>query len=429
MAAEPNACDVSRTAIIRQIDQALREARSAEAFEEALQVLADQARRLLGAHQAAVSYIPQGDFTAAVHAVSLSEKYAPYRTYDVMPTGAGIWSLVVDEKVSFCLTHEELLAHPRWRGFSGLRDARGLEHPPMRGWLAVPVLGRSGHFTGLLQFSDKSAGEFTAEDLNTLTHLATLVAPTFELQYLHEEVERTVAELRRAKAALERSNQDLQQFASVASHDLQEPLRAVAGYCGFLQERLAGQLDEEVLEFLQGAIDGAKRMQTLISDLLDYSRVESRGGALQFVDANLVVQEALRNLHVAIDQSQAQITCGRLPTVVADTMQLVRLFQNLIGNAVKFRRDDAPRIHVEAREEDSRWLFCVRDNGIGIDEQYAKRIFVIFQRLHAHSKYPGTGLGLAICKRIVERHGGSIWVQSQKGTGSTFFFTLPKPPP
>ncbi|MDA1053465.1 MAG: ATP-binding protein [Planctomycetota bacterium] len=232
--------------------------------------------------------------------------------------------------------------------------------------------------------------------------------------------------LARAKDALERSNQDLQQFAYVASHDLQEPLRAVSGYCQLLQSKLGDDADEEVKMFLGHATDGARRMKALIDSLLDFARVEIRGNSMELTDTGAAVKEALANLGQAIEASEANVNVSEMPNVVADRGQLVRLFQNLIGNAIKFRGGTPPHVDVAIEDQGDHWLFSVRDNGIGIDPQYAERIFVIFQRLHTRNAYPGTGLGLAITKRIVERHGGKIWMDSQVGTGSTFLFTIPK---
>jgi PAS domain S-box-containing protein len=224
---------------------------------------------------------------------------------------------------------------------------------------------------------------------------------------------------------LARSNRDLEQFASVASHDLHEPLRAVIGYANLLQERGRGVLDEKLASYVQGAVDGAVRMERMIDDLLAFSRVDSRGGERRPADAAAAVSNAIANLGAAIAESGAAVSCGTLPRVLADAGQLTQLFQNLIGNAVKFHGDAAPRIDITAVREGARWRFVVRDNGIGVDPRQRERIFEIFQRLHPRTRYPGTGMGLAICKRIVERHGGTIWVESAPGGGSAFCFTLP----
>ena len=226
-------------------------------------------------------------------------------------------------------------------------------------------------------------------------------------------------------AELARSNADLQQFAYVASHDLKEPLRMVASYTQLLARRYKGKLDSDADEFIRYAVDGANRMQWLINDLLAYSRVTVQDKVSEEVDCNSVLEEVLSDLRVAVEESRAVVTRDPLPTVMADRVQLGQLFQNLIGNAIKFHGKEPPQVHVSAERRPTEWLFSVRDNGVGLDPEYAERIFVIFQRLHNREEYPGTGIGLAICKKIVERHGGRIWVVSQTGQGATFHFTLP----
>jgi PAS domain S-box-containing protein len=234
------------------------------------------------------------------------------------------------------------------------------------------------------------------------------------------------AVLQKTAADLARSNLDLEQFAYVASHDLQEPLRAVGGYVKLLQHRFPEKLDAKAREYVTGAADGAERMQRLIADLLAFSRVGTRGSAFAPTDLNELLRDALNNLQISVKESGAKITSDPLPRLPVDATQIRQLFQNLIGNAIKFHSERAPEIHVGARQEKGRWLFWVRDNGIGIEPQYAGRIFQIFQRLHTRKQYPGTGIGLAICKKIVERHGGEIRVESEPAHGSTFYFSIPE---
>jgi signal transduction histidine kinase len=241
------------------------------------------------------------------------------------------------------------------------------------------------------------------------------------------EAERALlsAELERYNAELRRSNAELERFAYVASHDLQEPLRMVTSYTQLLARRYEGQLDEKAQRFIHHAVDGATRMQALINDLLAYSRLGTRGGEPVPVDTGQVLERALHNLQVALRAEGGSVTHGPLPVVRGDPTHLLQLFQNLLSNAVKFRGDEAPRVHVSASRAGGWWTFSVRDNGVGIDPAYFERVFVIFQRLHTRAEHPGTGIGLAICKRVVERAGGRIWVQSEPGRESTFFFTLP----
>ncbi len=239
-----------------------------------------------------------------------------------------------------------------------------------------------------------------------------------------EDLDDEKAKMEAANLELRRSNAELEQFAYVASHDLQEPLRMISSYTQLLESRYKDQLDEKAKRYIFYAVDGATRMQGLISDLLLYSRVGSHPRPLLRIDSHAALGEAIRNLGAAIAESHALVTNGDLPLVHADRVQLAQVFQNLIGNAIKFRGALSPRVHVTARREGATWQFCVRDNGIGIEPRHFERIFVIFQRLHSRDEYPGTGIGLALCRRIVDRHGGRIWLESEPGKGSAFFFTL-----
>jgi PAS domain S-box-containing protein len=227
--------------------------------------------------------------------------------------------------------------------------------------------------------------------------------------------------------ALTQSNEDLKQFAYVASHDLQEPLRMVASYTQLLAERYGDQLDDKAHKFIAYAVDGASRMQTLILDLLAFSRVETRAQPFKSVDAQSALGAAIVNLKAVIDETGSLVTTDDLPQVRADESQLTMVFQNLINNGIKFQNERHPaHIHVSAQPQNGCWCFSVQDNGIGIDAKYKDKIFLVFQRLHTRSEYPGTGIGLALCKRIIDRHGGRIWFESSPGQGTTFFFTIPE---
>jgi len=223
---------------------------------------------------------------------------------------------------------------------------------------------------------------------------------------------------------LQRSNDELERFAYAASHDLQEPLRMVVSFTKLLERKYADRLDATAREYIAFAVDGATRMQVMINDLLQFSRVSTRGGSLGPVDMEVALSLALRNLQVAIAESGARVTHDPLPRVMGDATQLMQVLQNLIANAVKFRGDRSPQVHVSAALRDGRWRFTIADNGIGIEEKFRERIFLIFQRLHGRGEYPGNGIGLSLCKRIIERHGGTIGVESVPGSGSTFHFTL-----
>lgn len=233
-------------------------------------------------------------------------------------------------------------------------------------------------------------------------------------------------ELIKALLDVEQSNSELEQFAYIASHDLQEPLRMIASYSQLLTRRYQGKLDDKADQYITYITEGVERMQLLIMDLLQYSRTATGKEDLKPVDFNIIMTEVLTDLKVAIETSHADIKTSPLPVLEANHTQIRQLFQNLIGNAIKFQGDEKPVIEIKALEEAERWLFSIKDNGIGIEPEYSEKIFMLFQRLNEREKYPGTGIGLAVCKKIVERHGGRIWMESEAGKGTTFFFTLRK---
>jgi signal transduction histidine kinase len=242
---------------------------------------------------------------------------------------------------------------------------------------------------------------------------------------LQQQIRQSNQQLQQRAAELAEANTQLEQFAYVASHDLQEPLRMVTSYLQLVEKRYKDRLDADANEFIGYAVDGAARMKRMINDLLAYSRVSTRSRPLELTSCEDLLIQTLSNLEVAIMESSALITHDPLPTVKADSTQLMAVFQNLIGNAIKFHAEKQPRIHVSAERQGKEWLFCVQDNGIGIAPEQTERVFAIFSRLHPAGKYPGSGIGLAICKKVVERHGGRIWFDSQPGEGTTFFFTIP----
>jgi light-regulated signal transduction histidine kinase (bacteriophytochrome) len=283
--------------------------------------------------------------------------------------------------------------------------------------LAVPVLA-GDEVVAVLEFFQ---AELRPEDSRLLTTTAAIAA---QLGTLVRRI-RAEDQLRRTANELSRSNAELEQFAYVASHDLQEPLRMVSSYTQLLGRRYRGKLDQDADEFIAFAVDGATRMQGLINDLLAYSRVGAQFPAFAPVDTAELVDQVVGDLRPLISDAHAEVTRDALPTVMAEKRQLAQLFQNLITNAIHYRRNEPPRIHLSAQREERMWQFMVSDNGLGIEPQHHERIFLLFQRLQSREHSTGTGLGLAICRKIVERHGGQIWVESTPGVGSTFSFTLP----
>ena len=298
--------------------------------------------------------------------------------------------------------------------------------------LSVPFRS-GGRIIGVLDIQSDVNNAFDETDVASMETLCTQIASAIKNASLYDQSQREIVERRKVEDLLKklssellRSNKELEQFAYIASHDLQEPLRMVSSFVQLLARRYKGELDADAHEFIGYAVDGATRMQRMINDLLTYSRVGTKGKPFGVTDCESVYAQAVSNLKIAAEESRAVVTHDRLPTLMADETQLVQLFQNLIGNAIKFQDNhNPPEIHISAEETGNEWLFKVRDNGVGIDPEYAERIFQIFQRTPGKTEHSGTGIGLAVCRRIVERHGGRIWVDSQPGQGATFSFTLP----
>jgi len=317
---------------------------------------------------------------------------------------------------------DDIAIDPRFAGDS----QQSANASTVRSYLAVPVRSRTGIVLGGLFFAHSEAGAFDEEAETIASGIAAQAAIALDNASLFDETRRSGEELRRSNEHLKRLNDDLNQFAYSASHDLREPLRMISIYTQLLSRKLRGQLDADGEEFIEYVLKGTVRMEALIRDLLAYTHAaEVTESQPKSANAGEALNQALSNLAAVIEEHGARVTFSTLPTVSVAEVHLTQLLQNLVGNAVKYRREVTPEIHVGAARRGSMWEFFVADNGIGIKEEYQEQIFGIFKRLHHNDKYSGTGIGLAICQRIVQRSGGRIWVESQVGRGSTFFFTLP----
>ena len=295
----------------------------------------------------------------------------------------------------------------------------------LQSFISVPLVYKDATI-GVLHFSSENPHAYSEYEVAIADLIAAQIAGAIENSHLHAETLEADRVLQRQAQELARSNAELEQFAYVASHDLQEPLRVIAGYVNLLEERYADKLDEDARDFIGFATDAAHRMRALIDALLQLSRVETHGNPFERMDCNRSLSEAIADLEVSIGESNAEITTDRLPEIVGDQIQITHVFENLISNAIKFKKDDSqPRIHVSCERSGDCWQISVSDNGTGIRPRYQERIFGMFKRAHKRSKYPGTGIGLALCLKIVERHGGRIWVDSEVNRGSTFHFTIP----
>ena len=295
----------------------------------------------------------------------------------------------------------------------------------LRSFISVPLVYKDATI-GVLHFSSLKPRAYSDYEVGIADLIAAQIAGAIENSHLYAETLEADRALQRQAQELERSNAELEQFAYIASHDLQEPLRVIAGYVNLLEDRYADKLDQDGREFIGFATDAAHRMRALINALLQYSRVETHGNPFERMDCNRALSEALADLEVSVDESDAEITADHLPEVIGDPIQITHVFENLISNAIKFRKDDCqPKIHISSARAEDGWCISVADNGTGVRPRYQERIFGMFKRAHKRSKYPGTGIGLALCMKIVERHGGRIWVESEFNQGSTFHFTIP----
>ncbi|MFX1551583.1 MAG: ATP-binding protein [Promethearchaeota archaeon] len=265
---------------------------------------------------------------------------------------------------------------------------------------------------------------FNLETLNNILRAVSLIIVGIVVSVLSEHISKREIEFNEIMEDLKRSNEDLQQFAYVASHDLQEPLRAIVSFSQLFEEKYKDKVDKNGAEFIHFVTDGAKKMNTLIKDLLSYSRITTHAQPSKLTNLEKILKEAIFNLQEAIKESSAVITHDKMPILKVDKTQFIQLFQNLLSNAIKFRRQEPPKIHVGVKQINDEWLFSVKDNGIGIESKFFDKLFNIFYRLHTKEEYPGTGIGLPICKKIVQRYGGKIWVESEFGKGSTFYFTI-----
>jgi len=416
-----------------------------ERFDQAMSLWARQARKIIGAHQSAVSFIPQGNFTEGRHAVSMSERYDKYNSYNVPPSGDGIWALVAREKLSFCLTDEELKQHSAFKSFSDMRDERGLEHPPLRGWLAVPVLGHDREFIGVVQLSDKYSGDFTENDLQRLARLAQLLAPAISLHVANEEMQLRGVELAEKNAELELQRQNAvtlaeelriadrtkNEFLANMSHEMRTPMNAVIG---LTESVLQSHLNDVQRDYLKTVMDSAESLLSVINDILDFSKIEAGMIHFEQIDFQLqdIVGDTVRAQTLRAESKGLELACFVDPaipeTLVGDPGRLRQILTNLVGNAIKFTRSGEVVVRVEQeslQDGHLRLKFTVRDTGIGIANDKLESIFLPFEQadMSITREFGGTGLGLAICQRLVLAMGDGLEVDSELGRGSTFRFT------
>lgn len=388
-------------------------------IEEVYAGFAEQTRRLIGFDRIVVSLLARDsdDFTNAyVIGVPVSNRDRG----DMIGLKGTFTDEVVRQQRAILFLPESL--YETRTMFPGLLPQyRG----GLRSFISVPLVYKDATI-GVLHFSSVTPKAYSDYEVAIADLIAAQIAGAIENSHLHAETLEADRALQRQAQELARSNAELEQFAYVASHDLQEPLRVIAGYVNLLEERYADKLDEDGRDFIGFATDAAHRMRALINALLQYSRVGTHGNPFERMDCNRALSEALADLEVSISESGAEVTTDQLPEIVGDQIQITHVFENLISNAIKFKKDDCqPRIHVSCDRSGDCWRIAVSDNGTGIRPRYQERIFGMFKRAHKRSKYPGTGIGLALCLKIIERHGGRIWVDSEVNRGSTFHFTIP----
>jgi PAS domain S-box-containing protein len=377
-------------------------------IEEISYLVLEQAKRLTGSVFGFVGHIePEtGNLISSTMTRDVWDTCQVANKDVVFEKFCGLWGWVLDNQQPILVN--DPISDPRSTG-----TPQG--HIPIERFLSVPAIVER-ELVGQIALANPDC-DYADRDLSLVERLASLYALAIQRQRAQEA-------LRQYTDELARSNQELEQFAHIASHDLQEPLRMITSFLQLLQQRYRGQFDETADEFISFALEGGQRMQALVRDLLAYSRVGTRGKPLAPTDSEAVLKQTLVGLQIAIEENGATITYDPLPVVMADNIQLGQLFQNLISNAIKFRREAPPVVQIRAEQRDGKWLFSVSDNGIGIEPEQRNRVFLIFQRLHTRQEYPGTGIGLAVCKKIVDRHGGEIWVEASPDQGSIFYFTL-----
>jgi PAS domain S-box-containing protein len=391
--------------------------------QKLVQKITDVATALVGAEFGALFYNVKGDGNDSPPLYSLSGVARDrFRKEQPIPHAA-LAGPTLRGEVTIRL--DDITTDPRyWQEY----PFPGILHGqlPIRSYLAVPVKSRAGKIFGALLFGHQKPGVFSEEHEQVVQGIAAQAATALDNAQLFDESKQAQAALRQSNEELRRANEDLNQFAYSASHDLQEPLRMVAIYSQMLERKYADKLDENAKEYIRYTVQGAKRMEMLVRDLLAYTQAaDISDEEIPAVDMAAVLDKVLLNLKTAIDENRATVLYSALPRIHVKEVHLTQLFQNLIGNAIKYRKPDVlPRIEVSCQEVDGFYKFCFSDNGIGIPSAYQKQIFGIFKRLHTADQYSGTGIGLAICQRIVERYGGRIWVESEEGKGSQFCFTL-----